>query len=160
MYKSNAAFNISRQAENQVQYTPKIRVIENKKRNEAPSELSRFEVLKMFMALIGVVSIVVVMINFRVKLTELTGQISNQEAVLSSLEIEQEGILSELNSADNLSHIEQYAKNDLGMSKLESYQVRYITTEEDDVISIGDGQPTFADKIKNFINEFVAYIKD
>lgn len=160
MYKSNAAFNISRQAENQVQYTPKIRVIENKKRHDAPTELSRFELFKMFMALAGVISIVVVMINFRVKLTEITGEISNQMAVLSSLEIEQEGLISELNAADKLSHIEKTAKENLGMSKLESYQVKYITTEENDVISIGDGQPTFADKVKNFINDFVAYIKD
>ncbi|MEG1447820.1 MAG: cell division protein FtsL [Oscillospiraceae bacterium] len=160
MYKSNAAFNISRQAENQVQYTPKIRVIESKKKDVAPSVLTRFELFKMFMALACVVSIVVVMINFRVKLTELTGEISNQMTVLSALEIEQEGIISELNAADKLSHIENYAKDNLGMSKLESYQVRYITPETNDIISIGGGEPTFVDKVKNFINDFVAYIKD
>ena len=159
MGRSNTAYNISRQTNEESYYVPRMKVIEGTAQKSAPKELTKPQILKLFLVAAAVVSIVAVIINLRVRLTELSGEIDSKIAVLSAAEIEQEEILSQLNSADKLSYFESYAKEDLGMSKLESYQVKYIYADKKDTIKIGTEEPSFFDKTKDFAKDFLEYIK-
>lgn len=158
MGRSNTAYNLSRQTQEE-SYVPKMKVIEGTKSKSAPRELTKPQILKLFFVTAAIVGVVAVIINLRVRLTELSGEIDNKIAVLSAAEIEQEGILSQLNSADKLSYFESYAKENLGMSKLESYQVKYISADKNDTIKIGNDKPSFLEQTKDLLNDFLEYIK-
>lgn len=77
------------------------------------------------------------------KKNELNHAISNLETQLSVAQSENTRINSELNSLVSMSMIEKYAVEELGMTKMQAQQIRYINVSE------------FKDEYKNAI-EYVA----
>ncbi len=61
---------------------------------------------------------------------ELTHEISNLQTELSVAESENTRINSELNSLVSMSMIDKYAVDKLGMSKVQSNQIRYIDVSQ------------------------------
>lgn len=74
---------------------------------------------------------------------ELNHAISNLESQLSVAQSENTRINSELNSLVSMSMIEKYAVEELGMTKMQTQQIRYINVSE------------FKDEYKNAV-EYVA----
>ena len=74
---------------------------------------------------------------------ELNHAISNLESQLSVAQSENTRINSELNSLVSMSMIEKYAVEELGMTKMQTQQIRYINVSE------------FRDEYKNAV-EYVA----
>lgn len=159
MARSSSAYNISRQINEEERYVPKMQLVEGNKKSSAPRELTKLQKVSFFMIVASCACVIAVILSLRVKLTELSGEIENAVIALSNAEIEQEGILTQLNSSDKLQNFETYAKESLGMSKLESYQVKYISANQKDTIKIGDEKPGLLEEAKSVASEIVEYIK-
>lgn len=61
---------------------------------------------------------------------ELNHEISNLESQLAVAQSENTRINSELNSLVSVSMIDKYAVEELGMTKIQSHQIRYIDVDE------------------------------
>lgn len=128
------AFNVGRSSVAPA-YNPQpdkeLKVRENDKRKskvrilqEQRTAFSRAVFL--FISALLIIAMFCVVLNTYVKKNELTHEISQLQNQLAVAESENTRINSELNSLVSMSMIEQYAVDELGMSKVQSNQIRYI----------------------------------
>lgn len=87
-------------------------------------------------AVAGAVMLVLVcaVIYSNVQLTELTGQIQEQEALLVKASSWNSYLTSELDSKTNMRNVEEIATGRLGMIKADPSQITYITLDEEGTI--------------------------
>lgn len=83
--------------------------------------------------LLGLVALI--LYNY-VKINELTIQQNKLERNLEELESEEQQLNIKLESKLDLKNIEKIAKEDLGMSKIESSQKEYISIDNSDTIRV------------------------
>lgn len=90
----------------------------------------------------------------RVALTEISDQCSQLETKIEELEDARARLLIEYESAYNLTEIEDYAINQLGMQKPGSDQIRYINGIARDravILAPTEEELSFTDKISGFL---------
>lgn len=75
------------------------------------------------------------------KLSEITNQISTLNVVHSNYVSENKKLAADIESKMSLRNVEEIAVNELGLSKLEPYQVQYIYRSEGDVIILTEHSP-------------------
>jgi len=116
-------------------YVPKkkkdLRVRENESRKSRNQLLQEQRVTAARAAFVIVSALLMIAMLFCAlhtfaKKNELTYEISTLQTQLSVAESENTRINSELNSLVSMSMIDQYAVEELGMSKVQSNQIRYI----------------------------------
>lgn len=82
-------------------------------------------------------------------LNELTAEIGSLQGDLAAAESENTRLGLEIERGTNLSDIEEFAKTNLGMSKLDRTQTQFITLDESDkvVVNADDQKDGLLDKI-------------
>ena len=82
-------------------------------------------------------------------LNELTAEIGSLKSDLAEAESENTRLGLEIERGTNLSDVEEYAKNQLGMSKLDRSQTQYISLDDSDkvVVKEDDQKNGLLDKI-------------
>lgn len=120
-------------------YTPEpkrnLKVRENEKRKSRKQLLQEQKIGFGRIAVIITVSVLVLAMFFGVlstyaKKNELNHEISNLESQLAVAQSENTRINSELNSLVSMSMIDKYAVEELGMSKMQTQQIRYIDVSQ------------------------------
>ncbi len=120
------------------QKDPKLISIEKaKKDQEKRTAIKRF----FFSAVAAGMMMMLIICNST--LNELTAENGKLKNELSDAESENTRITLEIEQGTNLTDVENYAKNNLGMSKLDRSQTQYITLDENDKVVVMD------DKDKN-----------
>ena len=66
---------------------------------------------------------------------------------------------TELESKISAKNVEEYAENVLGMTKMDSSQIKYIEIQTDDVVSIPQQDEGIIAKIKKFFDYCVEYFR-
>ncbi len=131
------AFNISRSSAAPA-YKPDtkrdLKVRENNKRKSKKELISQQRISFKKAAVIMITAVLSMAMLFSVlhsyaKKNELTYEINNLETELSVAESENTRINSELNALVSVSMIDKYAVEKLGMTKMQSSQIRYIDVE-------------------------------
>ena len=120
-------------------YTPQtkreLKVRENKKRKSRNQLLQEQRIGFRQVVLIATVALLSIAMFFGVlhtyaKKNELTHEISNLETQMAIAESENTRINSELNALVSMNMIDRYAVEKLGMSKVQSNQIRYIDVSQ------------------------------
>lgn len=109
--------------------------------------------------LVVAVALVVISLLARVQLNALSNECAALESSIASLESEQSKLLIAYESAFNLTEIEDYAVDTLGMGKPRSDQIYYISGDtQDRAVLLGEGEDVgFADRVGDLISSFASY---
>ncbi len=106
------------------------------------------------------VALVSLSIYTNVVMIELGDQLSQGNAELELLKSETVLLESKLESATSIKAVEQYATNNLGMGKLDQYQVTYVQLSEHDRIEKTDKAPDRSpeQQLIKWLQEVVEYL--
>ena len=99
------------------------------------------------------------MIYGRVEISSLCSEQTRQEEQLAQLQGENVSLQSELAQKTNMSKVEEYAENELGLKKLDKSQIEYVTVESDSVAKVvkAEDDNVFV-KIKHWFSSVLEYI--
>ncbi len=103
------------------------------------------------------VSLMVVLLVMQTKNDNLTTEIASVQSDIKIAQGENVRLNAELNSMIASDRIEEYAENELGMVKAESYQINYIDLSEGDEIVVS-GEKTLGEKEESKLKTLFAYI--
>jgi cell division protein FtsL len=78
---------------------------------------------------------------------------------LTQAEAENVRLQAELESKISAKNVEDYAENVLGMTKIDSSQIKYIEIQTDDVVNIPEQDDGLIAKIKKFFDRCVEYFR-
>ncbi|WP_040196553.1 hypothetical protein [Candidatus Soleaferrea massiliensis] len=134
---------------------PEIKVVSKRKPKQ-----KLITVQNVALALILVVMTAFMLYN-RAVLTEIGGQIATQNGVLNELQSETERLSVELDRKMSLNSIENYATTQLGLSKMQKYQVEYVNLSQGDQVELtqkGETQPK-TDRFAQFVDMLKEYLK-
>ena len=94
-----------------------------------------------------------------VAVTSLCSEQTRQEEQLAQLQGENVSLQSELAQKTNMSKVEEYAENELGLKKLDKSQIEYVTVESDSVAKVvkAEDDNVFV-KIKHWFSSVLEYI--
>lgn len=124
-------------------------------RSKAPK--ARIKPLNAFMCVVIsglVITAVVAIIHGQAQLTELNQQISDAETQLTELESYYTQLEMKVETKFSPAVVEEYAKNQLGMSKTESYQKEFISLSEGDkAVVVGEEEKSWWQRLTDAISE-------
>lgn len=136
---------------------PELKVVETPSRRVSAN---RALVVRIMLTAVLVISVIGVIIYNNAVLTELGDEISRQNKEYAVLVSESKRLSAELESKVSLRNIEDVAKNELGLSRMENYQVQYVNLSEGDKIELTAAAPkqTVVDKFKIKITSILEYL--
>lgn len=127
------AYNLELFAPKQINYEvkEKLKVIEN------TSEKTSKRMVFQFVVLAGVVLATVFMLIYnQVAITEAANKITGLNKELAALQSDQTRIEMQIENKMSIKKIEEYATEQLGLVKLENYQIKYVDITKEDKIEI------------------------
>ena len=132
------------------------REIRMKKTNQTKKRISPLTVL---LSIVCVV-LVAVTITSQITLNEKTIDNKNTEKELIQLIDENETLCAKIDSKNSIANVEEIAVGELGMVKLQEYQIHYVNLAEDDSVEIADESEgrSFFDGIVASFNILVEYL--
>lgn len=135
----------------------------NKKQLKAQKRRTRIQKVLNVAAAAVVSAIVIGVVAFtltsRAQLNEMNSLINQKQEDIQNLQEEYERLSTELASQTSTQAVEDYAVNELGMQKIESHQIQYITVEDGDKVEVNEtDEPNVFQKIGGAISDFFAYL--
>ncbi len=135
----------------------------NKKQLKAQKRRARIKKVLNVAAAAVVSAIVIGVVAFtltsRAQLNEMNSLINQKQEDIQNLQEEYERLSTELASQTSTQAVEDYAVNELGMQKIESHQIQYITVEDGDKVEVNEtDEPNVFQKIGGAISDFFAYL--
>ena len=102
---------------------------------------------------VAVMVVVVLMLSAllyaRVVQIEVANEYNQTTSTLSALKGENSTLLKQLEDKLSISSVEEIARDTLGMEKVDSHQIQYITFETEDTVEVVK-EPGFFERIGNF----------
>ncbi|MBQ2603585.1 MAG: septum formation initiator family protein [Acutalibacteraceae bacterium] len=155
----NAAYDLSLFEEEEEQLQPKSEaqksIVYDINRERRKRRLPNVDPLAAFIALSATVLCVIALvaiIHGQAQLTELNQQISDAQIQLTELQSYYTQMEMKVENKLGPSVIEEYAKNELGMKKTQSFQKEFISLSEGDSATIANGGK------KNFIESVLEHL--
>lgn len=106
-----------------------------------------------------VLALMAAMIFGKVEISSLYAQRAELEAQLTQLQSENVSLQSELAEKTNMTKVEEYAENTLGLKKLDKSQIEYLEVEKESVAEIkSDDDSSVFVKIKHWFSSAMEYI--
>ena len=145
-----AAARTARRMEPQVQSRPQVTVIQGSKQKAKQLLIIGVRPMKIVLTCLLLGMIASVCLSCKAVLTETVNEISVAVKELEVLQSENVRLNMELEAMVSLKNIEEYATEQLGLSKLEKYQVSYVTLDEGERVVTTQGDQGFhlLDQIK------------
>lgn len=146
LYESRAKKD--RQRERQMEILPKT----TKKKKQSP--------IKLLVSFACILSLVAVLIYSKVQLTEIGDDIIAQQNVSRELEGERTRLSLLLEGKTSYKTIEEYATEKLGLSKISSSQIQYISLCDGNKAEVlkDSGLKSLMNNIKEYFEGLMAYI--
>ena len=124
---------------------PRLRAVKTPEKTDAMNNRKarrerRFRAVSTGIIVVLMAVTLVMMIISRVQLTELNDQILEGQKELEILQSETSRLSNELSAKTSAQSVDEYAKEN-GMTKVESYQIEYITVDGGDKIEVTDPAP-------------------
>ena len=129
-----------------------LRIIQNRRKEKgiAPA--------KIILGAIMTIVICVVMIYSQVVLTELTSEVGFYENQITDLNTEYVRLQSELEASTSIKTLEEAAENKLGLAKIDSSQVEYVSLTGTDDITVAQTGGIYL--VEQYWNNFLAFIAE
>lgn len=131
MAGQNTAYDFSRFEAHEKQTKPEIKVVS---RTGPVRAIYGVRPITLLMVMTIVVSIIAVLLYSNAVITEVSAEITAKTAELEILQTEHARLNRELDAKISNEAVSQIATNQLGLNKLENYQVEYINLNSQDVI--------------------------
>ena len=129
-----------------------LRIITNRRKAKVVA------LVKIILASAMAIVISLVMIYSQVVLTELTSEVSFYENQLTELDTEYVRLQGELEATTSIKTLEEAAETKLGLAKIDSSQVEYVSLTGTDEISVAHTGGKYL--IKQYWDNFVNYIAE
>jgi cell division protein FtsL len=98
---------------------------------------------------VAILAFMAVAIYSRVQLDEINREIKKVEQKIELAESDSIRINNELNSIVSINNVEDYAVNELGMVKVQDYQVVYVDLSAEDYVAKVNGKDTGLSSVIN-----------
>jgi cell division protein FtsL len=105
--------------------------------------------IKIMFISIAILMFMAVAIYSRVQLDEINREIKSVEKKIELAESDSIKINNELNAIVSINNVEDYATNELGMVKVQDYQVVYVDLSAEDYVAKANGKDTGLSKVIN-----------
>lgn len=105
--------------------------------------------IKIMFISIAILMFMAVAIYSRVQLDEINREIKQVENKIELAESDSIKINNELNAIVSINNVEDYAANELGMVKVQDYQVVYVDLSAEDYVAKANGKDTDLSKVIN-----------
>ena len=133
-----------------------LRIIKNRRKAKVVAPV------KIILASVMALVISVIMIYSQVVLTELTSEVSFYENQIVELDTEYVRLQGELEAITSIKTLEEAAETKLGLAKIESSQVEYVSLTGTDEISVAHTGGKYLikenwDRFVNFIAEYLPF---
>lgn len=150
----NLAFDYGKYNEENEQ---SVRSIRHKK--NARSAADRKKSAATVAGIILLLALLSAMIFGKVEISSLYAQRTELQTQLEEVQNENVSLESELAQKTNMTKVEEYAENELGLQKLDKSQIEYVEVDADNVAKIvqSDDSNIFV-KIKRWFNSALEYI--
>ena len=142
-----------------------VRDIDHKKISKRRQENLRFHRSKqrihsLAIGLVGVICAVIAVstIFYNVKMTQLKGQIEEKNAVLEQLQSENVSLTARQANTLDLNEIEEYAKNVLGLVKMDRSQEEYLELQKTDQVEVNEASSGVEKLVSSFVKSFNAIL--
>ena len=134
--------------------TRSLRIIKNHRKAKVIAPI------KVILASALAIAVSVIMIYSQVVLTELTSEVSFYENQLTELNTEYVRLQGELEATTSIKTLEEAAETKLGLAKIDSSQVEYVSLTGTDEISVArtGGKYLIKEYWDNFVNFLAEYI--
>ena len=132
--------------------TRSLRIIKNRRKAKVVAPL------KVIFASAMAIVISVVMIYSQVVLTELTSEVSFYENQLTELDTEYVRLQSELEATTSIKTLEEAAETKLGLTKIDSSQVEYVSLTGSDEITVARTGGKYL--VKEYWDNFIEFIAE
>lgn len=130
-----------RRQEEKTEKKAELRLVENKKRQVRGKDEKHTGFRSAVIVFFAVLALCTIglQIHAGARSYELSQQIEQMEKLISEAETENVRLTNTLNSITTIDNIDNYARNVLGMSKCESYQIRCIDLSEGNKVIYSSG---------------------
>lgn len=98
------------------------------------------KIIKVMVVAISLLMFMALSIYSRVQLDEINREISSVENKIALAKSDAVKLENELNAIVSLDNVEKYATNELGMVKVQDYQVVYIDLSSEDYVAVAGGE--------------------
>ena len=132
--------------------TRSLRIIKNRRKAKVIAPV------KVILASAMAIVISVVMIYSQVVLTELTSEVSFYENQLTELDTEYVRLQSELEATTSIKTLEEAAETKLGLTKIDSSQVEYVSLTGSDEITVARTGGKYL--VKEYWDNFIEFISE
>ena len=128
----------------QPQKKPQLELVKNTRltaaqvRQQTAAETRK--TIKVMCVAMAVLMFMALAIYSRVKLDEINREISSVEKKIELAQSDAIKLNNELNAIVSINNVEEYAINELGMSKIQDYQVYYIDMSSQDYVAVANGE--------------------
>lgn len=132
--------------------TRSLRIIKNRRREKTVAPV------KIILGCALAIVISVIMIYSQVVLTELTSEVSFYENQITELDTEFVRLQGELEATTSIKTLEEAAESKLGLAKIDSSQVEYVSLTGTDEISVARTGGKYL--VKEYWDNFIAWISE
>ena len=132
--------------------THSLRIIKNRRKAKVVAPV------KIILASAFAIVISIIMIYSQVVLTELTSEVSFYENQITELDTEYVRLQGELEATTSIKTLEEAAETKLGLAKIDSSQVEYVSLTGTDEISVAHTGGKYL--IKQYWDSFVEFIAE
>ncbi len=155
---SNLAYDIS-------VYEPKPKRTEPKTEQQSRIQVKKGQASRVLKArgllALGAAALILglFMLCGQVEQNRLFGEISQLESEIRTLQADNAALAAEYDSIASLKNVEEYAKNTLGLTKLEKSQIEYVEFETDGVISsVDSADENIFVRLRNWLSSVGEYL--
>ncbi len=115
---------------------------------------------RMAMGLIGaiVVLIAVATVSHSAQMTELKGLVEEKQTALAQLDSEYVSLNAQKENAVDLNEVEDYAKNVLGLVKMDRSQEEYLELQKTDQVEVNEASSGVDKLVSSFVKSFNAIL--
>lgn len=106
-------------------------------------------IIKVMFIAVTILMFMAIAIYSRVQLDEINREIKRVENKIELAESDSIRINNELNSIISINNVEDYAMNELGMVKVQDYQVVYVDLSAEDYVAKANGKDTNLSSVIN-----------
>ena len=139
-----------------------MHLVQKKKKTAAEAkremQLASRKAAKILAISIFLLSMLAALLYSRLRVDELTREVNTVTSRLTEAQGENVRLSMKLDSMISLEHVEEYAENTLGMTKVEGYQMEYIDLSGSDKVVLSGDKTLSADNETSLIEKLKAYL--
>ena len=132
-----------------------------RKREEARRvRRSRFRIHGLAIGAVGIICVIIAVstIFYNVQLTHLKGDIEQKNTTLEQLESKNVSLSARQANTFDLDEIEEYAKNVLGLVKMDRSQEEYLELQKTDQVEVNEASSGVDKLVSSFVKSFNAIL--